>query len=103
MDSFVNKVQRAGSRLKADGFGELSNDCFDAADYIERLEAVVRAGDEMEAARLRIGQTERDTRERRSAVRVLNAAETKYDAARSRVNLSSQADADGKEGSNGNA
>lgn len=45
MGSFVNKTQRAGSMLRAQGFVELSNDCWDAADYISRLEAVVRAAD----------------------------------------------------------
>lgn len=60
----------------------------DAADYIERLEAVVRRADEM---RLKIiggaGGLKR--------IQTANA----YDAARSRVNLSTQADADGKEAS----
>ena len=46
MGSFVNKTQRAGSMLRAQGFVELSNDCWDAADYISRLEAVVRALDD---------------------------------------------------------
>ena len=47
MGSFVNKTQRAGSMLRAQGFVELSNDCWDAADYISRLEAVVRAADQL--------------------------------------------------------
>ena len=53
MGSFVNKTQRAGSMLRAQGFVELSNDCWDAADYISRLEAVVRAMAKREVSKSR--------------------------------------------------
>lgn len=58
-----------------------------AADYIERLEAVVRAGDVVESAQTALGQTWAGTPERLKAVKELASAERERDAARSRVNL----------------
>lgn len=68
------------------------NAMLEAADYIERLEAVVRAADEVE---------KKTTWMQNPPWSELSSACKAYRAARSRVTLSTQAaaDADGKEGS----
>lgn len=108
MGSFVNKTQRAGSMLRAQGFVELSNDCWDAADYISRLEAVVRAADELRIASHEVHVTLAGTKAMRDAVAVRTRAESAYHVARSRVTLppltqTNQAKDGDKEATNGKA
>lgn len=72
------------------------------ADYIERLEAVVRAGDDLAKRAEQTGRLIHDLagcslsslHANDVAVRPMETSRAAYDAARSRVNLSTQTDAD---------